>query len=341
MGFAEQRSIEKHIRQVLESGKYKRLIVVWTGGEPLLRSRWISELEGKLLDVCQDYDVKYTSRIITNMTLMNETVIEDISSMAVHSVQVTLDGYKNVHDKLRVSNTFANTFELILDNLERMVQQFDKIKYNLRIHVTKTTLPSIPLLVNELEERGLRNKVIISYARVRTGDDIEIPLQQYAPIEIDLYRDLIDRGWRIDLSQRLQPRASGCASYTTHSISITPDLSVFKCWEMVQDSKHCIGRIDDDGVLSGNGIENIAIALDPFTRDCCSECSVLPLCMGGCAKQEKAPEDSDATEEFVIGAKCYSIRYNLQETLRLHLYSLERGQRINDSVENESQDSPC
>jgi uncharacterized protein len=323
IGDDEQSRLVKHVDHVLESTAYKKILIVWTGGEPLLRAEWISNTERKLVEVCQKHNADYSSKLITNLTMVNEDIIESISKMNVRNIQVTLDGYKDVHDSLRISRRYKSTYSLILSNLKIMISHFDRIQFNLRIHISRDTVGSISRLLDDLSEKGLRNKINVVFARVRSYGEKEIPLPEYAELEMKLYRNLIDRGWKIDVTKRLKPRVSGCAAYTAHAISLAPDLSAYKCWEMVQGGTHCIGEIDQNGKLTSNGIENVAISLDPFLREDCSTCSVLPLCMGGCAKQEVMSDDSQIHEQYQIGANCYSIRHNLLSTLKLHLYSME------------------
>lgn len=79
----------------------KSLNVVWFGGEPLLAFNRMKSLTQKFLNM----DLVYEAGMITNGYLLTDRVIDHFTDMKIKSIQVTVDGLKDVHDGRRCLKT--------------------------------------------------------------------------------------------------------------------------------------------------------------------------------------------------------------------------------------------
>ena len=110
----------------------KKLSVTWFGGEPLLACDVIEFLSGKLMEICDKRDVKYSAGIITNGYLLDQKTADMLGRVKVDSAQVTLDGIGSTHDLTRHLAGGGATFERITDNLRNVRIPFKvRIRHNL------------------------------------------------------------------------------------------------------------------------------------------------------------------------------------------------------------------
>ena len=316
--------------KVLESFMTKSIIdqdlksfrITWSGGEPLLAYKQIANLNRNIGKICENNGTKFYSTLATNATLITKDVIEDLMTSGIYSVQITLDGSKEIHNRNRISPTYMETYDDILGNIKKLNECCPAVKILIRLHVSHTSIASIDRVIEDIECAGLKNRVTISYSRLKDQTD-SLSIEEFANAEIDLYKDMLLRGWNIShyMKKKIRPRTNGCAAYSKASFSIGPDLSAYKCWELAYDDKHKFGEINPAGDLEKNGIENIAQVYDPFDLDKCLTCIQLPLCVGGCAKGiiEKGDICQKGSDDLV---ECSPIKYNMKDIVRLYISSL-------------------
>jgi len=132
------------------------LHVLWFGGEPLLA---MSQLEGaskKLMDVCKEFNVDYSSSIITNGYLLTADIVERLKGCKVESAQVTIDGTKDIHDKRRPLSDGTGTFDEIINNLS---SGSSNLSVMLRINVDRENEKCLSDVVEILKERNLMEHI--------------------------------------------------------------------------------------------------------------------------------------------------------------------------------------
>jgi radical SAM protein with 4Fe4S-binding SPASM domain len=82
--------------------------VVVTGGEPFVRDDLFSIL--KMLATHDDY---FTYSILTNGTLIKETMVDCLAELSPSYVQISLDGKQQTHDRLRGPGAFQKSVSAI------------------------------------------------------------------------------------------------------------------------------------------------------------------------------------------------------------------------------------
>ena len=124
--------------------KYSSLFVSWFGGEPLLAMNVIKNMSKEFMDICNKNRKTYKAGITTNGYLLNYETFETLLSMNVLNYQITLDGYKEVHDKQRVDIHNKGTFDTIYNNLLK-IKQSKKQNFivNVRINFSRDSFNNI------------------------------------------------------------------------------------------------------------------------------------------------------------------------------------------------------
>ena len=145
-------------------------VLSFFGGEPLLYFDEIAyPLADKAREICKRAGVNYTSFFITNGTLINKENIDKLRSTNP-VFQITLDGNKEKHDKVRIGKiNNAETYDKILDSLYLISDNIPALEEDfvvtLRINYDDATLGNIDPLIKDLQ--GLdRSKFLVHMERV-------------------------------------------------------------------------------------------------------------------------------------------------------------------------------
>jgi len=95
--------VQDKIVELVESrkGLIANLSVTWYGGEPLMAFDVIKNLSERFIHICKDNDIKYNATMITNGYLLTRDVLTDIKELSITSLQITIDGLPEIHNKMR------------------------------------------------------------------------------------------------------------------------------------------------------------------------------------------------------------------------------------------------
>lgn len=257
----------------------KTLNVCWYGGEPLLKLDMIENLTEEFL---KQFDKsKYRAGIVTNGYLLSKDVAITLKNNYIESVQITLDGTKDIHDSRRKLLNGEGSFEQILQNIKECC---DIIPIIIRINVDKSNIDKIESLIECLEENGLINKVGFYLAPV---DDINssckntlcFDMKEFSEEEIRFYEKCLQRGIiKIDIPVA---NLGICGAITKNSYVIAPTGDLYKCWNEIGNIECRIGTLEEP-VKFNNRLTKWLLynPLNEYSE--CRECKSLPICYGGC-----------------------------------------------------------
>lgn len=122
------------VRFVKSRTNAKAIDVTWFGGEPLLAFDRVKSLSRKL----QNLGLAYNGRMITNGYLLSSEVIEELPSLSITSLQITVDGMAALHDSRRCLRSGKPTFERIMKNIDILQTRYPKIGISIRMNVDET-----------------------------------------------------------------------------------------------------------------------------------------------------------------------------------------------------------
>jgi len=103
--------IEQRIQGVLG------INIVWYGGEPLLAIDLIEVISTRVLEICRKNNVSFKADMVTNGYLLTDENVRKLIECEVKTIQVTLDGDREVHDSRRFLDEKKGSFDGILSNL--------------------------------------------------------------------------------------------------------------------------------------------------------------------------------------------------------------------------------
>ena len=276
-------TIDKIISFINGHKKAKRLNVTWYGGEPLMGLGAIKKIYSKLL---REISIPLSRQgIITNGYLLSRDVILFLKDVGVSFIQITLDGVKENHNKTRMLLSGGRqTYDTIISNIESIFSLHPECRVSVRVNINKENIGDFSILYQQLNERWNNKDVYIypGFIREDTKDGLSLCSRCIVPNEhIEYYLSLKEQGVNVDLFPR-HCNSRGCIINTLNSYIIGPDGEVYKCWNDVSNKDKIIGNIGDDQLINEGLLFKYACDCSPFEDKRCEDCSVFPICQGGC-----------------------------------------------------------
>jgi uncharacterized protein len=129
--------IEKRITNITH------LAISYFGGEPLLNKPGVLDMTTWAKDMCEKHNVKYRGNITTNGYSLDEKTFDSIISQGITSYQITIDGDKASHDKLRPTITGKATFDKIMRNIRMMAGSSHEFECVVRLNVSDANFDGV------------------------------------------------------------------------------------------------------------------------------------------------------------------------------------------------------
>lgn len=287
MTIEAQNAILKFVQKQIHN--YNKLQVSWFGGEPLLELETIKHLSENFIKICQSRFLPYSAQTTTNGFLLDADTFDMLYKNKVYTYMITLDGFREQHDKLRCTCNGKGTYDVIIKNLLRIRdnKQYKFAHINIRVNITNNLMNTLDEFIDFLSS-SFSNDPRFSFTFV--------PAKNYSSdkcndIFVDEEKVMLRLLENEVYTSKLNPRrfkrhliesGPGCISGLKNSYVITPDLKIYKCCAHYDMEDNNIGRID----LSGNLILNEALhekwylsnAFLKNISDPCNNCFYKPAC---------------------------------------------------------------
>lgn len=299
-------------------------LLSWTGGEPLLALDTVEELNSFFQDLCIKNKKASSITLITNGLLLGAEYVNRLKKCGIHTVQVTLDGTADFHNRYRVTVGGRKTYRTILENIVNATK--GQLKVILRTNIDKSNYEDIYRLIDEVAESGVDLKYIVfSPCRVsimETSTESVINCEpfskeEFARLEPKLLLYAMKKGFGFN-PKRLAAQHSYCGANTLPLHVIDAYGNILKCWcNLGRAEGNMVGKLKADGTIEYNNIQQLSrwLCWDPFDIPECKNCNVLPLCMGGCMYYNLMGQSTD------IKSGCTELKYNLEAILKLSYLS--------------------
>lgn len=301
---------------VEHSGTRKNLEVDFFGGEPLMNFEVVKELVAYARSIEKEAGKNFRFTLTTNGVLLNDEVAE-FANRECHNVVLSLDGRKEVHDRLRKTVNGAGSYDLIVPKFQDFVQKRGNRGYYVRGTYTKYNLDFTNDIFHmaDLGFTELSMEPVVSapddpYAL--SDADLPTLYKQYELLAEEMLRrrragkPFTFYHYMIDLSGGpcIYKRISGCGSGTEY-LAVTPWGDLYPCHQFVGDEKYRLGDI-------WNGVTNTAVQQEfklcnAYARKECRDCWAKLYCSGGCAANAYHATGS-VTGVYELGCKLFKKR---------------------------------
>jgi uncharacterized protein len=315
-----QKGLVEFIRQ--KTRNTEGLTINWYGGEPLLVLDKIAWLHDEMVKACEGNGCEFRKGgIISNGYLLDRKTGEKLRDLDVHTVQITLDGPRDIHDKRRPLANGKGTFDRIIGNLTEIVDLFKTV--SIRVNTDKTNADRVAEVLDALEHNGLKGRASVYFAKVMAhtqacADMVDTCFadREYTAVELDLARIGLERGF--DPSNYPRTKANYCEADQVNSFVVDPEGYLYKCWSEPGNKDEAVGHVSEEAKYRAKS-KNVYkwLALDVFERPDCRECNLLPVCMGGCPYVWL--KQGTSTRGI-----CESWRYHLLDMLKIYYAAVGR-----------------
>ena len=313
-GVMSVETAKKAIDYVIKrSGPRKNIEIDLFGGEPTLIMDTIKEI----IKYARDNEAKWNKNIrftmTTNATLLNDEMMEFMDK-EMGNIILSLDGRKEVNDKVRIKPDGSGSYDDILPNIKKMISKRTKGKtYYVRGTFTRDNVDFYEDVVSMLNE-GFR-EISIEPVVLEEGHPLAIREEDLPEIFDNydkLYNEMARRKregkdeftfyhFNIDLQGGpcVYKRISGCGSAFEY-VAITPQGDVYPCHQFVGKEEYKLGSIFDDtyDVELGKKFKKAHI----YNKPKCRECWARFYCSGGC-KANNVNFNGDMNIPYEIGCK--------------------------------------
>ena len=277
---------------IANSGNRRNLEVDFFGGEPLMNWEVVKQLVeyGRSQEKIHDKHFRFT--LTTNGVLLNDEVME-FCNREMGNVVLSLDGRKEVNDRMRPFRKGAGSYDLIVPKFQKFADSRNQTNYYVRGTFTRNNL-DFSRDVLHFADLGFKQMsiepVVASpdepYA-IREEDLPQI-LEEYDKLAVEyVKRQKEGRGFNffhfmIDLNQGpcVAKRLSGCGSGTEY-LAVTPWGDFYPCHQFVGQEEFLLGNVDE-------GIKNTRVRdefklCNVYAKEKCRDCFARFYCSGGCA----------------------------------------------------------
>jgi uncharacterized protein len=274
------------------SGTRKNLEADFFGGEPLMNFDVVKGIVeyARLEEKKYNKNIKFT--ITTNCVMLDEKTRNYINEN-MYNVVLSLDGRKEVNDKMRKKVDGSGSYDTILPKIQKMVEERGSKSFYVRGTFTKNNLDfaNDVLHMADLNFKNISVEPVVSdeaeeYALKE--EDLPKILEEYERLAKEyIKRQKENNGFTffhfmIDLNQGpcAIKRMSGCSAGSEY-LAISPSGDLYPCHQFVGEEEYKMGNVFD-------GVQNPTLQqcfhdTNIFTKPECSECWAKFYCSGGCA----------------------------------------------------------
>jgi len=284
--------IEKFIEKTVALPCLQTFSLSFFGGEPLL---YFKDTVVPIIDfakpTCEKNKVNLTIGFTTNGYLINESILKYFSDNNLCcGFQVTLDGYKEEHDKVRYVNSNKGSYTEIIKNVRALI--LNKHFVRLRINYTDKNIYNTHKIAKEFIDidKELRDKhLIVDFHRVWQNTS-EGDISDIVQKNIDLF---LEEGLIAQGNSSLNNVVDSCYADKRGSVVINYNADIYKCTARDFTKENRAGYINNEGDLIWENDYQEKRMNIKFKNKPCQTCRILPICGGGCSQHALEHENTD------------------------------------------------
>ncbi|MEO0272702.1 MAG: radical SAM protein, partial [candidate division WOR-3 bacterium] len=292
-------SVLYFIKNLLKTGKYKKLSLSWYGGEPLLAKDIITELGTGILELTKEFNIQLEAGITTNGFFLDDDTASELEKLHVKWIQITIHPGEESHNKLRPTKEGKPTYEKVKQAILTATRYFEETR--VRLHIEKEGIKYLKRFLEEEKDWLMHPRLRLEPAYViddstgfcflsRTKETLGVSVSYDEYIRAsELVMEFNRKKYGINndagdylekmLSSTLAPRFGYCGALHNHSYVIGPKGLLYKCISAVDPGDE-IGKIEGNYlVVNHNFFEWINYS--PAKEKPCQQCKFLPFCAGG------------------------------------------------------------
>ncbi len=285
---------KKAVDFVIEaSNQRKNIEIDFFGGEPLMNFDVVKNIVDYARQREKETGKHFNFTMTTNGVLLDREK-RDYLNANMNNIVLSLDGRKEVNDRVRKTLNDKGSYETIADNIFNMVEERGDKEYYVRGTYTKYN-PDFSKDVLFLAQQGVKEisvepvvaKADRDYAVLK--EDLPRILEEYDTLLDEMIEDYRKNGeesfrffhYILDMNNGpcVYKRLSGCGAGNDY-LAVTPEGDLYPCHQFVGEETFKLGTLD-------TGLEKKLMTEDfkkanLLEKEACQSCWCKYFCGGGC-----------------------------------------------------------
>ena len=280
-------AIKRHIDYMIDIEKILSLQLDWFGGEPFMYFKQVIRPICEYAQYkCQSNNIPYSVSATTNGYFLLPMIVGQLKELQFSKFQITLDGPKADHDKVKFQNNCESAFEHVLKNIENMLNHIENLQIYLRINYTEENLnPQIVEEISRIISVKNRGRIKITPKKVWQED---VRKERHYNVEnlLELFEKEGYNTVRFDAISDFVPCYANRKYYTT--INYNGDaVKCTACNDLYDNKSH--GTLNVDGSIIWDKDFIKKYEAKSYENETCLACKYLPICMGVCPRDYGKP----------------------------------------------------
>lgn len=259
----------------------------------------------------EKYNKKFRFTLTTNGVLLNDEVMEFVNR-EMSNVVLSLDGRKEVNDKMRPFRNGTGSYDLIVPKFQKLADSRNQTNYYVRGTFTHDNLDFSQDVIHyaDLGFQQMSMEPVVgddSEPYAIREEDLPKIMEEYDTLAKEfIKRKKEGRGFNffhfmIDLEQGpcVAKRLSGCGSGTEY-LAVTPWGDLYPCHQFVGREDFLLGNVDE-GITRTDICDEFKMC-NVYAKEKCRSCFAKYYCSGGCAANSYQFHGS-ITDAYDIGCE--------------------------------------
>lgn len=317
--------VQDKLVELLKSriGLIKSFQVVWYGGEPLMAFEIIKSLSKRFIEICDENKINFNASMITNGYLLNQEILSRLNELKITSLQITIDGLPEVHDRMRPHKDGYGTFDTIMNNLKNGYELLPTV--SLRINIDKDNVTAGQGIYNYLNENNMLGKIRPYYGQITNDtnsshDSQCLNMCNFSEISYDFNYNIYGEDANTPVQYPML-KSNFCGADMKNSYVVDAGGWLYKCWCDIGVDKGRVGSLLNNAYIGDINTLHNYMLFDPTSTAPCMDCDILPICMGGCPFRRLTKNED----------KCSIHKYVLSKCLKNAVESFKKMQSISKS----------
>jgi len=276
-------SIKKLVNnRIKENANLSAIYISFFGGEPLLAfNSVVNDFLDWIQARCSRAGIKLYIHFTSNGVKINKEIISVLKQFNC-AFQITLDGGKSDHDKVRFEKGGIPTYNRIVKNICDLINS--GINVVVRVNYTQHNINSVADIIKTFRDATIVNPASLTFDFNKVWQDVLTDAQELKISELlQNYRnELRNMGFIVSNCNLLDSVRNSCYADKTNEILINYNGDIFACTARDFIKENRKGILCEDGNIKW---------LDPIfpdrskskmTKSICCKCRIAPICGGGC-----------------------------------------------------------
>lgn len=277
---------------IANSGSRRNLEVDFFGGEPLMNWQVVKDLVAYGREQEKQHDKRFRFTLTTNGVLLDGEAME-FCNREMANVVLSIDGRKEVHDRMRPFRKGAGSYDLIVPKFQKFAESRNQDKYYVRgtfthynldfsedvLHLADLGFRQIsvePVVAPPSEDYAIREEdlpqLFAEYDRLAK----EMAVRRQNGNDFNFFHFMID----LEGGPCVAKRLSGCGSGTEY-LAVTPWGDLYPCHQFVGNEDFLLGNVDE-GIKEQDTVNEFKCC-NVYAKEKCRSCFARFYCSGGCA----------------------------------------------------------